>query len=351
MFENEKCLSYFLFRIICQSGDAGTKPRSGFVHLKFGSNGPRIFSRQTVSYINPTINLIEPLTGIESGGTILTIHGENLTLGNGHISVSIGNHPCQLLSISRSKIQCETYSFPSLMFNEEKQQPITFVFDRQTKIDSKKIFKIVPNPILYRFDRYHQYQSFMSGGHQLIVHGDNFHTVQNVRLEFKRTIFVSPLFHNQTHLIFLTPSMQELYLNKEKDYQNEIEIILHLDYFNKTSSVIYVNDPIIYELEPMLQKYANELIIQGLNLTSIGHTMNDINVHIGCDLCTVIHLQSDKIICQPPLYRPSKYSKTNRLCYDSDHPWIVVSIDNIHSHVGYMMYSKAIIILGKNRIK
>jgi hypothetical protein len=231
------------------------------------------------------------------------------------------------------------------MLNE--QQPIKFIFDQQTKILSEKFFTIVSNPILYSFDQSHQYKSFMSGGHQLIIYGENFHTIQNIRLEFKRLIFVSPFVHNKTHLIFLSPSIQELHLNNENSYQQEIEIILHLDHFNKTSSLIYINDPLIYELEPMLQTYTNELIIQGINLTNIGHTKNDISVHIGCDLCVIIYLQSDKIICQPPLYRPKKYSKTNRLCYDSEHPWIIVTIDNIHSHVGYIMYPKKIIILGK----
>ena len=54
------------------------------------------------------------------------------------------------------------------------------------------------------------------------------------------------------------------------------------------------------------------------------------------------------VICQPPVYRPKKYSTSNRICYDSEHPWIIVTIDNIHSHVGYMIYPKKVIILGKN---
>jgi hypothetical protein len=96
----------------------------------------------------------------------------------------------------------------------------------------------------------------------------------------------------------------------------------------------------------MLQMYTNQLTIQGANLTAIGHKKTEIMVHIGCDLCNVIHLQSDKIICQPPLFRPEKYSKTKRLCYNSEHPSIIVSIDNIHSHVGFMIYPKKLIILG-----
>ena len=316
----------------------------GGARLKFGSYGPQIQSNQTVSYLNPTINSVEPLVGIESGGTLLTIHGTNLTIGNGLVTVSINNRPCQLLSLSRSKIQCETTSF--VPFVSQESSPITFHFDRQTKLIADKAFRVVPNPTLHSFDSKHPFQSFMSGGHQLVVRGENFHTVQNIRLEFKRTIFVSSLFHNETHLIFLSPSLQELHLNDDDDYQQGIEMILHLDHFNQSSTLMFLHDPLIYELEPMFQTYSTELTIHGVNLTAAGHMAKDVLVHIGCDLCTVLHLQSDKIICQPPLYRPKKYSKSNRLCYDSEHPWIIVTIDNIHSHVGYMMYPKRLIVLG-----
>jgi len=223
-----------------------------------------------------------------------------------------------------------------------KTQPIKILFDRQTKLIYEQFFTIVSNPILYSFNKYHQYKSFTSGGHQLIIIGENFDAIQNIQLEFKHLIFVSPLFRNNTHLIFLTPSIQQLHLNN----QQEMEIIIYLDNFNKTSSLIYINNPIIYELVPILQTYTNQLIIQGTNLTAIGHTKNEVMVHIGCDLCSIIHLQSDSIICQPPIYRPEKYSKTNRLCYNSEHPSIIVSIDNIHSHVGFMIYPKKVIFLG-----
>src|SRR6202044_4061886 len=104
-------------------------------------------------YINPKINSIEPLTGIQNGGTILTIHGENFTIGNSHIAVVIGNRLCQLISISIRRIECKTRSFPSLMLN--KSQPIKIFFDRQTKLIYEESFTIIPNPILYSFNKYH----------------------------------------------------------------------------------------------------------------------------------------------------------------------------------------------------
>jgi hypothetical protein len=316
--------------------------RSGFVQLKFGFSGPKINFHQKISYINPKIKSIEPLIGIQNGGTVLTIRGENFTIGNSHISVLIGNRPCQLLSISSIKIECETRAFPSSMLNEK--QPIKVSFDRYTKLTFEQFFTVGSNPILYSFDKYHLFQSFTSGGHQLIILGENLNIIQNIQLEFHHFIYISPLLHNNTHLVFLTPSIEELHLNNQQD----IIITIYLDNFNQTSSLIYINDPIIYPLEPVLQTYSTQLTIQGKNLTSIGHTKNDITVHIGCDLCTINHLQSDQIICQPPLFLPKKYSKTKQLCYNSEHPSIIVSIDNIHSHVGFMIYPKKIIILGKD---
>jgi hypothetical protein len=327
-------------RIICQSGNAGLVSRSGYVHLKFGTYGPQLHSHQIISYLKPKIHSITPLIGIQNGGTILTIHGENFTIGNNHISILIENRLCQLISISNNKIECKTRSFPLLMLN--KTQPIQILFDRQTKIISEQFFTIISNPILYSFNRFYRYQSFISGGHRLIILGENFDQIQTIQLEFHHFLFVSPLFHNNTHLIFLTPSIQQLNLLN----QQEIEIKIYLDNFNRTSSLIYHNDPIIYELQPIFQTYINPLIIHGINLTAIGHNKNEVSVYIGCDKCSIVNLQSNQIICQPPKFRPKKYSPTKRLCYNSEHPSIIVSIDNIHSYVGFMIYPKKILFLG-----
>ena len=289
-----------------------------------------------ISYIKPELNSIQPLFGIQNGGAVLTIHGENFTIGNSHISVFIGNRLCQLISISKRKIECKTRSF--LISNQT--EPIKILFDRQTELIYQELFTIIPNPVLHSFN---QYQSFASGGHQLVIIGDNFEEIENIQLEFHSLISISPRFRNNTHLIFLTPSIQQLNIQNPK----EISIRIHLDNFNQTSSVMYFNDPVIYELEPLIQPYTNQLIIQGLNFTTLGHTKNEIQVHIGCSLCPIIHLQSDEIICQPPIHRPEKYSSTKHLCYTSEHPSIILSIDNIHSHIGFMIYPKKIILLGK----
>ena len=298
-------------------------------------------SNQLVSYIYPSIRSIQPLIGSENGGSLLTIEGHNFTIGNGRVSVFIGHRSCSLQSISDTQIRCETSSFPASMLNEN--HPIKIFFDQQTKLIYEQFFSIVPNPILHSFDRDHRYESFRSGGHRLVIVGKHLHAIQNVQLEFQRFLFVSPLFRNGTHLIFLTPSSQELQLHDER----EIEIALYLDNFNRTSSLLYNDDPIVYPFEPMLERYTHELIIHGVNLTAIGHTASDISVQIGCDPCHISHLESNRILCQPPTDRPKEYSVTNQLCYNSEHPSIIVHIDNIRVHVGYLLYPRRIIIFGK----
>lgn len=326
---------------MCRSGNAGSAERSGFVRLKFGASGPDLSSREMISYAYPRIDTIEPMIGIESGGTLLTIRGDNLTIGNGHLSIFIGHRPCQLEAVSPMKIECETSSFPPSSL--QKPQPIKLFFDRQTQLTADHSFSVVADPILYSFDRYHQHQTFRSGGHRIVILGENLHFAQQIQLEFQHFLFVSSIFHNSTHLIFLTPPAKELPLN----HQATLDLTLYLDNFNRTSSLIYVADPLIYPLEPILQPYSEQLLIQGHNLTAIGHTAHDISVQIGCDLCTVIQLDSDQIICQPPTDRPKKSSTSERLCYDSEHPSIVVTIDNIRVHVGDMIYPKKVLIVGE----
>ena len=327
------------FRILCQSGDAGSIPRAGLVRLKFGSAGLKANFHRSISYIIPKIHSIEPLIGIQNGGTILTIHGENFTIGNSHISVFVGSRLCELNSILHNKIECRTRAFSLSILNQS--QPIEVLFDRQTKVLYPEQFTIIPNPVLLTF---HRYESFLSGGHPLIVRGDNFNPIQNIQLEFHQLIYVSPRFRNQTHLIFLTPTLEQLHL------QNPQEILLriYLDGLNQTSTLIYRNDPIVYELQPMFQTYTDHLIIQGTNFTAIGHTKDEIRVHVGCDLCPIVHLQSNQIICRPPKSLPKRSLKSNQPCYSSEHPSIILSIDNIHSHVGYLIYPKKFIWLGKS---
>ena len=317
--------------------------RSGFIRFKFGIHGPEIFSDHVLSYTFPTIDDIEPLIGIESGGTLLTIRGSNLTIGNGHLSIIIGQQPCSLQSVSDKKIQCETNRFPKAL--SRKQLPIKIIFDRRTQISYRDLFMVAENPLVYSFDRYHHYRSFRTGGHRLTVFGENFHLIQNVQLEFQQFLFVSPLFRNSTHLKFLTPSTQELQLNQQQ--QQQVDITLHLDNFMRNSTLIYFNDPMVFSLAPRDQSHSERLIIYGRNLTDIGHSKNDIHVHIGCDQCEMIDFQFDKIICQPPSTRPAKISQNKELCYESQHPNIIVTIDNLRIVVGSLIYPRKVFVIGK----
>ena len=114
----------------------------------------------------------------------------------------------------RTRIHRETTSFSSPILNE--QQLIIFHFDRQMKLISKKWFATISNFIV-SVDKRNPYRSLTSSGHQLIIRDDHFHTIYNIRLEFNSLPFFSLFLHYKTHLIFLTPCIEELHVNREYD--------------------------------------------------------------------------------------------------------------------------------------
>ncbi|CAF1193690.1 unnamed protein product, partial [Didymodactylos carnosus] len=339
-------------QLMCRAGNA-EQNKSG--HVKVTIDGQHSISEQHVFYLMPLVESIEPLFGILDGGTILTIIGQNFTLGNQFVTVTIGESLCKILIIQMNFIQCQTYPFERI-----GNKSITITFDEQTSIIFQQFFYVVQNPTI-DIDYLIPQQSFVSGGRHIHIMGTNFDFLQQIKMEFSlekstSTVYVSSMrrLSNSTHLVFLTPSYHDFNLTTlQSTLPPIINIKLDLDGYNFTHSSLflhYVNDPIIYELEPpLIRPYSSELVIFGNNMTSIGHTMNDVFVHIGCEICTIIYFTSNKIICRPPINKPSKRITSNnmeRLCYDSEHPWIIVNIDNIHSLVGYIIYPRKIIILG-----
>ncbi|CAF1028809.1 unnamed protein product, partial [Didymodactylos carnosus] len=340
-------------KLICRTGDA-EQNISG--PIKVTIDDQHSISDQQVSYLMPIIESIEPLAGILSGGTILTIIGRNFTLGNQFVIITIGESLCKILDIKINIIQCQTLSF-----ERTGNKSITITFDEQTHIVyHQQFFHVVHNPTI-DLDNLVPQQSFASGGRRIHITGTNFHFLQQIKMEFslekgKSIVYVSSVQYlsNSTYLVFLTPSYNDFNLTRsELNPLLNVNIKLYIDGYNFTHPSFflhYVNDPIIYEFEPpLIRPYSSELVIYGNNMTLIGHTMNDVFVHIGCEICPIIYFSSDKIICRPPISRPAKRStskNTERLCYDSEQPWIIVSIDNIHSLVGYLLYPRKIIILG-----
>ncbi|XP_065224282.1 uncharacterized protein LOC135848315 [Planococcus citri] len=83
-------------------------------------------SRESFTFVVPRIHLVSPLSGSASGGTKLTIVGENLDAGTS-ISVDIDEIPCFIFSLDSTKIEC--IASPCSMCKEFSPYAVRVIFD------------------------------------------------------------------------------------------------------------------------------------------------------------------------------------------------------------------------------
>jgi hypothetical protein len=96
-----------IFRIVCIV-EAGSG--SGPVRLTIGTGRQTVESTQHYRFQEPLIRSIYPNFGPLSGGTRLTIYGDNLNVG-ANISIFLDNHPCELFDDTprlANEIYCRT---------------------------------------------------------------------------------------------------------------------------------------------------------------------------------------------------------------------------------------------------
>ncbi|CAG6021854.1 unnamed protein product [Menidia menidia] len=83
-------------QIVCEMAAAPVDSRPGPVQLCVGECRPELRARsaQLYSFVTPTVTDLSPRRGPESGGTKVTIMGENLGAGSS-VNVQIGNQTCE----------------------------------------------------------------------------------------------------------------------------------------------------------------------------------------------------------------------------------------------------------------
>ncbi|PWA31900.1 hypothetical protein CCH79_00006436, partial [Gambusia affinis] len=100
-------------QIVCEMSAASADNRPGPVQLCVGECRPELKTRssQLYSFVTPTVTGLSPSRGPESGGTKVTIMGENLGAGSS-VNVQFGNQTCEFFGRTVKEIVC--YSAPSL---------------------------------------------------------------------------------------------------------------------------------------------------------------------------------------------------------------------------------------------
>ncbi|KAL7864351.1 hypothetical protein AOLI_G00157710 [Acnodon oligacanthus] len=292
-------------QIVCEMDVApeGTKP--GPVQLCVGECKPELQARssQLYSFVTPSVTGLSPSRGPESGGTKVTIIGENLGAGSS-VNVLFGNQTCEFFERTMTEIVC--FSAPSLTGVGSVQ--ITVSVDR-AQVKESLIFEYIDDPTVQRIE---PEWSIASGHTPLVVTGTNLDVVQEPRIRVKyggrESVNVCKVLNTTTMSCF-APSLTA-------EYRPGLDSVKHADEFgfifnNVQALLVYNNTNFLYYPNPYFeplstngvleQKPGSPIILKGKNLVppASGGVKLNYTVLLGETPCSVT-ISDTQLLCEPP---------------------------------------------------
>uniref|UniRef100_A0A8C1KZG3 Plexin-A2 n=1 Tax=Cyprinus carpio TaxID=7962 RepID=A0A8C1KZG3_CYPCA len=292
-------------QIVCEMDAAPTDSIPGPVHLCVGECKPELQTRssQLYSFVMPSVTGLSPTRGPESGGTKVTIMGENLGAGSS-VSVLFGNQTCEFYERTMTEIVC--YSAPSLTGVGPVQ--ISVSVDR-AQVRESLTFEYIDDPTVQRIE---PEWSIASGHTPLVVTGTNLDAIQEPRIRIKyggrESVNVCKVL-NITTMSCLAPSLTA-------EYRPGLDSVKHADEFgfifnNVQALLVYNNTNFMYYPNPYFeplstngileQKPGSPIILKGKNLvpSASGGVKLNYTVLIGETTCSVTVSES-QLLCEPP---------------------------------------------------
>ncbi|XP_075953782.1 plexin-A2 [Anarhichas minor] len=292
-------------QIVCEMDAAPAESRPGPVQLCVGECRPELMARssQLYSFVIPTVTGLSPSRGPESGGTKVTIMGENLGAGSS-VNVQFGNQTCEFFGRTMTEIVC--YSAPSL--SGVGQVQISVSVDR-AQIRESLTFEYIEDPTVQRIE---PDWSIASGHTPLMVSGTNLDVVQEPRIRVKyagrESVNVCKVL-NTTSMSCFAPSLMA-------EYIPGLDTVKHADEFgfifnNVQALLVYNNTNLLYYPNPYFeplstngvleQKPGSPIILKGRNLVppASGGVKLNYTVLIGETPCSVTVSES-QLLCEPP---------------------------------------------------
>ncbi|XP_077386645.1 plexin-A2-like [Festucalex cinctus] len=293
-------------QIVCEMVAAPKGSTPGPVKLCVGECRPelRAQSHQLYSFVTPSLLALTPGRGPESGGTKVTIVGENLGAGSS-VTVYFGNQTCELYRRTMSEIVC--FSAPSVTGAGPVQ--VGLRVDR-AKVPGSLSFEYIQDPTVQRIE---PLWSIASGHTTLTVTGTNLDVVQEPRVRVKyaghESVNVCKVL-NTTTISCFAPSLQFEYDG------GQAESVKHVDEFgfvfnNVQALLTYSNSSFVYYPNPYLeplslsgileQKPGAPIILKGRNLvpSASGGARLNYTVLIGDTPCSLT-VSDTQLLCEPP---------------------------------------------------
>uniref|UniRef100_A0A8C9XWJ0 Plexin-A2 n=1 Tax=Sander lucioperca TaxID=283035 RepID=A0A8C9XWJ0_SANLU len=289
-------------QIVCEMDAAPADSRPGPVQLCVAECRPELRARssQLYSFVTPTVTGLSPSRGPESGGTKVTIMGENLGAGSS-VNVQFGNQTCE-----RTMTEIVCYSAPSL--SGVGQVQISVSVDH-AQIRESLTFEYIEDPTVQRIE---PDWSIASGHTPLMVTGTNLDVVQEPRIRVKyagrESVNVCKGI-NTTCMSCFAPSLMA-------EYNPGLDTVKHADEFgfifnNVQALLVYNNTNLLYYPNPYFeplsatgvleQKPGSPIILKGRNLVppASGGVKLNYTVLIGETPCSVT-VSENQLLCEPP---------------------------------------------------
>nr|XP_058932952.1 plexin-B1 isoform X1 [Kogia breviceps] len=352
--------------LVCITGASGEEV-AGAVTVEVPGRG-RGVSEHDFAYQDPKVHSIFPARGPRAGGTSLTLHGSKLLTGRlEDIRVVVGDQPCHLLLEQQAEqLRCETspHATPATL-------PVAVWFGAAERRLHHSQFEYTSDPNVTSAG---PSKSFLSGGREIWVRGQNLDVVQTPRIRVtvatrapapgqglgwrRRVIpetacspgascgglhFEEPCHVNSSQLITCcTPALPGL----PEDPWVRVEFILD----NLVFDFATLNPtPFSYEADPTLQplnpedptvpfrhKPGSVLSVEGENL-DLAMSKEEVVAMIGDGPCMVKTLTRHHLYCEPPVEQPLPRHHALREVPDAL-PEFTVQMGNLRFSLGHVQY-------------
>ncbi|KAM5292343.1 plexin-B1 isoform 2-T2 [Ctenodactylus gundi] len=340
--------------LVCVTGASGEEV-TGAAVVEVSGRG-RGVSELNFAYQDPRVHSIFPRQGPRAGGTRLTLHGSKLLTGRlEDIRVVVGDQPCHLLLEQEpEQLRCETSSHPV-----PAALPVTVWFGATERRLQQGQFKYTADPnVTFAGPT----KSFLSGGREIQVRGQNLDVVQMPRIRVTvapkvlqpgqglgprdRVVletFEEACYVNSSWLIVCrTPSLPGL----PEGSQVQVEFILdNLVFDFATLSPVlfsYEADPILQPLNPedpttpFRHKPGSVFSVEGENL-DLAMSKEEVVAMIGDGPCVVKTLTRNHLYCEPPVEQPLPRHHALREAPDTL-PEFTVQMGNLCFSLGHVQY-------------
>ncbi|KAG5835416.1 hypothetical protein ANANG_G00243740 [Anguilla anguilla] len=350
-------------QIVCEMEAAPLQSRPGPVQLCVGECRPELRARssQLFSFMTPAVKGLSPGRGPESGGTKVTILGENLAAGS-NAEVKFGNQTCEFYGRTATEIIC--VSAPSL--TGLGPVPVWVRVDR-AQLKGNLAFRYIEDPTVQRIE---PEWSITSGHTPLTVTGTNLDVVQEPRIRVKyggrESVSVCKVLNTSTLSCYAPPLGTDYLAGAESlRHADELGFIFNnvqaLLTYNSTSFIYYPNPA----FEPLSasgvleQKPGSPVILKGRNLVppALGGARLNYTVLIGDTPCSLT-VSETQLLCEPPnltgqhkvlVQVGGLHVSPGTVSFQSDSPLTLPAIVSMAVGGGLLFVSVALVLLAYRR--